>query len=82
MMNAVVITIGLVLLVAVSLAAGVVLAGELNHRTRVRLNARRHDLYTWEQELLTAAESRSCPSCALLRRRAELLRPSNDPNER
>jgi hypothetical protein len=81
-MNAVVITIGLILLVVASVAAGVVLAGELQHRARVRLNARRHDLYTWEQELLTAAESRGCAVCALLRRRAELLRPPDDPNER
>ena len=72
------IVIGLILLVGVSVAAGMVLAGERHHRRRTRLDSRRWELWRWEQELLNVAEYRGCTSCQLLRRRADLQRSPSD----
>jgi hypothetical protein len=73
-MTAIVITFGLVLLVGVAVVIGMVLAGERDHRERLRLDALRWRLWNWEQEIISAAECRGCPSCELLRRRADLQR--------
>lgn len=78
-MNGFVFAIGLALLVALAVSAGVLIAGERHHRERVRLDARRWELWRWEQELINAAEFRGCPSCELLRRRSELERPMAGP---
>jgi hypothetical protein len=72
--NGIVVTLGLLLLLGLSIAAGMVLSGERHHRRRSRLDALRWELWRWEQEIITAADCRGCPSCALLRRRAELQR--------
>lgn len=77
-MNQIVIVIGVLLLFGVAVSIGVLLAGERNHRVRARLDARRSDLWLWEQELLNVAEYRGCPSCQLLRRRADLQRSPSD----
>jgi hypothetical protein len=76
--NAVLVALGLLLLVGLSVAVGVVLAGERHARERRRLAAVRWQLWRWEQELLATAEVDGCASCVLLRRRAELQRPPAD----
>lgn len=70
-----IITLGLTVLIVLAVAAGVVLAGQWNRVTGLRLDARRRELWTWEQELLMAAGTRGCAGCELLRSRAELQRP-------
>jgi hypothetical protein len=73
-MGEVLLVIGLVMIVGISVGAGMILAGERHRRSRLRLDADRRALWRWEQELLAAAEVRGCPGCHLLRRRAELQR--------
>jgi hypothetical protein len=77
-MNAVLVALGLVLLVGLSMAIGVVVAGERHARERRRLAAVRWHLWRWEQELLSTADVDGCASCVLLRRRAELHRSATD----
>jgi len=69
------ITLGLILLIGLSVGAGMVLRRERDRHIGLRLDARRRALWLWEQELLSAAAARSCPSCDLLRRRVDLQRP-------
>ncbi|NMI01590.1 hypothetical protein [Pseudonocardia acidicola] len=66
--------LGLVVLVVLSVGLGKILAGERIEGQRKRLAAKQWDLWLWEQELLNIAEFRGCPSCQLLRRRADLQR--------
>ena len=73
--------IGLLLVLALATATGggVLLAGEMRHRQRTRLDALSWRLWRWEQEILASADSRGCPCCHLLRHRSELLRsPSSE----
>jgi hypothetical protein len=77
-MNGIVIALGLMVLVGLAAGTGVLLAGERHHRARVRLDSQRWVLWRWEQELISAADCRGCPSCELLRRRAELQRSPLD----
>ena len=72
--SGVVIALGLLVLVFLSVAVGMILAGERDHRRRRRLDAMRWELWRWEQEIVSAAECRGCSSCALLRHRADLQR--------
>jgi hypothetical protein len=80
-MNGVVIALGLIVLVGLSTAAGMVTAGERLHRQRLRLDSLSWQLWHWEQELLNAADYRDCPSCRLLRHRAELQRSPTPGHE-
>jgi len=70
----VVVVIGLLLLVGLAVGVGMVVGGERNGRERRRLADTRWALWRWEQELHGVAELDGCPSCVLLRRRAELAR--------
>ena len=78
-MNGALITTGLLLLCGLAVALGMVIAGERRQRERQRLSRRSWELYRWEQELLNVAELHGCPSCVLLRRRAELHGHPVDP---
>ncbi|AEA22628.1 hypothetical protein ACFQ34_15430 [Pseudonocardia benzenivorans] len=68
------------ILLAVSIAAmavvsaliGRMIAKEEVEAQRERQARKQWDLYRWEQELINTAELRGCPSCSLLRRRADL----------
>jgi hypothetical protein len=73
------ITVGLLLLCTLTVAIGMLIAGEQGHVERQRLSRRSWELYLWEQELINIAELQDCPSCQLLRRRAELHRHPLDP---
>lgn len=77
-MSIVLIVIGLVILIGVSITAGVVLAGERLRIAVLKHDARHRRLWRWEQELLTAASVRGCPSCALLRARTDLQHTLDD----
>ena len=66
--------IAVIVLMALSVFVGRVIAGERVEEKRKRLAAKGWDLWLWEQELINVAELRGCPSCTLLRRRAELHR--------
>jgi hypothetical protein len=74
----VVVVLGLAILVGLSVGVGVVVGGERNVRERRRLSASRWKLWQWEQELFAAVEVDGCPTCVLLRRRAELHRTPKD----
>ncbi|HWM57095.1 MAG TPA: hypothetical protein VNO83_04615 [Pseudonocardia sp.] len=78
-MSGTLITLGLMLLCALAVVLGMLIAGERQHRERERLSSRSWELYLWEQELMNIAELQDCPSCQLLRRRAELHRHPLDP---
>ena len=67
--------LALTLLAAIFIGIGMVLADQLTRVRGLRLDARRRELWTWEQELLAAAHVRGCPACELLRHRNELQRP-------
>jgi hypothetical protein len=73
-----IVILGLAILVGLSVGVGVVIGGERNVRTRRRLAASRWQLWQWEQELFAAVEVDGCPTCVLLRRRAELRRTPQD----
>jgi len=75
----VLIGLGLLTLLGFAVAIGMLIAGERLHRERNRLNSRRWQLYLWEQEIVNLAELRGCRSCQLLRRRADLQRPPDEP---
>lgn len=68
--------IALVGLVMLSVFIGRAIAGERVEEKSKRLAVKHWNLWLWEQELINVAELRGCPSCALLRRRAELQRPA------
>jgi hypothetical protein len=74
-----VVGLGLIILLGLAVAAGMIIAGERLHRERQRLDARRWELYFWEQEIVNTAELRGCRSCQLLRHRADLQRPPTEP---
>jgi hypothetical protein len=76
---AVLIAVGLLILVVISVTAGMLLAGERLHRQREQLESRRWELWRWEQELVNTAELRGCRACQLLRRRADLQRSPTEP---
>ena len=58
--------------VSVGIVAGMVIHGERRACERQRLAAWHWRNWHWEQELLSTAQIRGCPSCELLRRRNEL----------
>lgn len=66
--------IALVVLMTLSVAVGLVIAGERVEEKHKRLAVKHWDLWLWEQELINSAELLGCPSCRLLRRRADLHR--------
>jgi hypothetical protein len=65
----------LLLVAMISVGVGMVVEDQRARLRGLRLDARRRELWTWEQELLAAAHVRGCPACELLRRRSELQRP-------
>jgi len=69
-----IIVLGLAILIGLTVGIGVAIGGERNVRERRRLSASRWQLWQWEQELFAAVEVDGCPTCELLRRRAELHR--------
>jgi hypothetical protein len=71
-MNGIVIVFGSFLLFVLATGIGMLIAGEQQRIQRLRLAKRGWELYNWEQELINLAELDGCPSCRLLRRRAEL----------
>jgi len=73
-MNGVVIVFGLFMLFLLAVGIGILIAGEQQRINRLRSAKRSWELFRWEQELLNIAELDGCPSCRLLRRRAELQR--------
>jgi hypothetical protein len=70
-MNGIVIVIGLLLLL-LAVGLGMLIAGKQQRVQQLRLAKRSWELFRWEQELLNVAELDGCPSCQLLRRRADL----------
>ncbi len=68
-------TLGLGLFVIGSFIVGGMAAGGRNRVATLRLDARRRQMWIWEQELLTAAQARGCSACELLRTRSDLQRP-------
>jgi len=77
-MNGVVIVFGLFVLFLLAVGIGILIAGEQQRIQRLRLAKLSWELFRWEQELLNIAELDGCPSCRLLRRRADLLRHPTD----
>jgi hypothetical protein len=71
-MNTIVIVLGSILLFLLAIGIGVLIAEGSQRTQRLRLAKRSWEMYRWEQELLNVAELDGCPSCRLLRRRAEL----------
>ena len=71
-MSVVVFMIGFVIVAGVAVIAGMVFARERDRHRAARLDAQRWRLWRWEQALIAAADSDGCPSCHLLRARAEL----------
>jgi hypothetical protein len=71
-MYGVVVVLGCVVLFLLAVGAAVLIVGAHQRVRRLRLAKRHWELYRWEQELLNVAELDGCPSCRLLRRRAEL----------
>jgi hypothetical protein len=73
-----VIVSGSFLLFLLATGIGMLVACQQQRIQRLRLAKRSWELYRWEQELLNVAELDGCPSCQLLRRRADLQhRPTN-----
>lgn len=77
-MSNVIVVLALLALLGLAVGVGVVIGGEWHVRERRRIAAARWQLWTWEQELLSAVEIDGCPSCVLFRRRAELHRTPNE----
>ncbi|GAY09346.1 hypothetical protein [Pseudonocardia sp. N23] len=66
------VALGITALTVVSVIVGRLSVADTVEARRAQQTRKHWDLYRWEQELLNAAEVRGCPSCRLLRRRAEL----------
>jgi hypothetical protein len=73
------VTLGITALTVASVIVGRLSAADTVEARHAQQMRKHWGLYLWEQELINAAEVRGCPSCRLLRRRAELH--ANPPEE-
>ncbi|MCE3550497.1 hypothetical protein LWC33_03405 [Pseudonocardia sp. RS11V-5] len=74
-MYAIVVAVGLAALVGLSVSIGVAVGKEEVEKERNRLKGVEWDLWLRENEIVSVAAVTGCPSCALLRARAELQSP-------